>query len=212
VAVRRLVAFAAVVLLALLAAALLLPHSAGGLRELILSAGPAAPALAFAAWVLLVPALFPATLLAAAGGLAFGAVGGGALALVGASVGGIVAFLIGRGLVRAPVQEFVRRRPRLQRVHGLLERRGFPAVLAARLMPGVPTGWLHYAAGASPVKTVEFVGAIALGALLRTVPYAVLGQSLASGSATMIAVAAASIVLGGLAAGFLVRQMRLAPQ
>ena len=56
---------------------LLLPHSPSDLRELLLSLGPAAPAIALAAWMVLTPALFPGTVLAAAGGLAFGALGGG---------------------------------------------------------------------------------------------------------------------------------------
>jgi uncharacterized membrane protein YdjX (TVP38/TMEM64 family) len=190
------------------AAALLLPHSPSDLRELLAALGPAAPAIALAAWVVLTPALFPGTVMAAACGLAFGALGGGALAVLGATLGGLAAFALARTAARDPVTRLVARKPKLARLHGLLERRGFHAVLAARLMPGVPTSGLHYAAGVSPVSARAFAGAIALGALLRTMPYAVLGQGLASGSTTTIAFAAASIVLGGLAAGLLARTLR----
>jgi uncharacterized membrane protein YdjX (TVP38/TMEM64 family) len=205
---RRLIGLIAAVVCAFAAAALLLPHSPSDLRELLLALGPIAPAIAVAAWMVLTPALFPGTILAAAGGLAFGALGGSALALVGAVAGGLVAFALARGTARGPVERLVRRRPRLARLHELLERRGFPALLAARMMPGIPTTGLHYAAGVSPVRIREFIAAIAIGAVLRTVPYAVLGQGLGSGSIATILVAVASIVLGGLAATILVRQLR----
>jgi uncharacterized membrane protein YdjX (TVP38/TMEM64 family) len=102
----------------------------------------------------------------------------------------------------------VARRPRLVRVHVLLERRGFATTLAARLMPGVPATSLHYVAGASPVRPRAFAGAIAIGALLRTVPYAVLGQGVGSGSISTLLIAGASITLGALACAVLVRQIR----
>jgi uncharacterized membrane protein YdjX (TVP38/TMEM64 family) len=204
---RRLIGLIAAVVCAFAAAALLLPHSPSDLRELLLSLGPAAPAIALAAWMVLTPALFPGTVLAAAGGLAFGALGGGALALVGAVAGGLVAFGLARTAARLPAERLIERRPKLARLHELLGRRGFSAVLAARLMPGIPATGLHYAAGVSRVRAREFAAAIAIGAVLRTVPYAVLGQGLSTGSLTTILVAAASIVLGGLAATILVRQL-----
>ena len=142
------------------AAAFLLPHSPSGLRGLLVSAGPIAPLIMLAAWILLTPAMFPGTVLAAAGGLAFGAFEGSLLAFGGAIVGGLTAFALARTAGRGPVQRFVERKPRLARSHALLERRGFAAILAARLMPGVPVTALHYAAGVSPVDTRAFAGAM----------------------------------------------------
>jgi uncharacterized membrane protein YdjX (TVP38/TMEM64 family) len=205
---RRLIGLLAAVICAFAAAAFLLPHSPSELRELLLTLGPLAPLIALAAWMVLTPALFPGTVLAAAGGLAFGAFGGAALALVGAVAGGLVAFALARSAARAPVERLVTGKPKLARAHALLERRGFSALLAARLAPGVPTTGLHYVAGASPVRVREFTAVMAIGAVLRTVPYAVLGQGLGSGSVVTIVVAGASIVLGGLAATVLVRQLR----
>jgi uncharacterized membrane protein YdjX (TVP38/TMEM64 family) len=207
---RRLIGVAAAALVGFAAAAALLPHSPEALRELMLSVGPAAPALVVAAWVLLTPALFPGTVLAAAGGLAFGGTGGAAVAWVGAVAGGMAAFALARTAAKGPIDGLVRRKPRLRRIRALLEHRGFAAVLAARLMPGVPAGGLHYAAGVSPVKAHSFAAAIGVGALLRTVPYAVLGQGLASGSIATILLAAGSIAVGGLAAALLVRNLQRA--
>ena len=205
---RSLIAVAAVAIAAFAAAATLLPHSPSALHELVLSVGPAAPVIALAAWIVLTPALFPGTALAAAGGLAFGALGGAALAWGGAVAGGMAAFVLARTAARAPVGRLARRHSRLERVHALVERRGFAAGLAARLTPGVPATGLHYAAGVSPVRARAFAGAIAIGALLRTVPYAVLGQGLVSGSIATMLVAVGSIAVGALVAALLVRQLR----
>jgi uncharacterized membrane protein YdjX (TVP38/TMEM64 family) len=70
------------------------------------------------------------------------------------------------------------RRAKLRKVYALLERRGFLAMLAARLMPRVPATGLHYVAGVAPVGVPAFAAAMALGALVRTAPYAVLGQGI----------------------------------
>ena len=206
----RLLGFVAVAVPALVAAAVALPHSPAGLRDLLVTVGPAAPAIALAAWLVLTPALFPGTLLAATAGLAFGALGGAALAFAGALLGGLAAFALARTVARDAAERLVARSARLAAVHALLERRGFAATLAARLTPGVPATALHYAAGVSPVRPRAFAAAIAVGALLRTVPYAVLGAGLASGSLLTLAVTAGSIALGGLAAAVLVRRLRYA--
>jgi uncharacterized membrane protein YdjX (TVP38/TMEM64 family) len=130
---------------------------------------------------MLTPALFPGTLLAVAGGLTFGAVGGTAPASAGAVLGGLATFMLARTLGRGSALRLTERIARLARLRSLLERRGFSAVLAARLTPGVPASGLYYAAGLSPMRHGAFTAAIALGALLRTTPYAVLGDGLASG-------------------------------
>ena len=197
-----------VVVAAFVAAAILLPHSASGLRGLLSTLGPTAPLIALAAWIVLTPAMFPGTVLAAAGGLAFGALGGSLIACAGAVGGGLAAFALARTVARQQADRLVQSRPRLSRIHALLERRGFAAILAARLMPGVPATALHYAAGVSPVRCRAFASAIAIGAVLRTVPYAILGEGLSSGSITTILIAGGSAALGGVAAAVLLRQVR----
>lgn len=204
---RRFCALAALALAAVAGATVLLPHSPAGLLELLLSAGPAAPIAVLAAWILLTPALFPGTVLAATGGLAFGAAGGAALAFGGALAGGLAAFTLARIAVSGRADRLVARSTRLARVDALLERRGFAAVLAARLTPGVPATGLHYVAGASRVRTGTFIAAMAVAAPLRTVPYAVLGTGLAAGSILTLVIAASSIALGAIASMLLVRHV-----
>ena len=194
--------------LLVIAAWLWLPHAPSELRDLALSAGLGAPAVALAAWVLLTPALFPGPVLAAAGGLAFGAVGGTALACAGAVLGGVAAFWLARTVARRAATRVIRGSAKLERVHTVLEQRGFAAVLAARMMPGVPATGLYYAAGVSPVAPRAFTAAIAIGALLRTTPYALLGQGVASGSLLTVGIAAGSLAIGGTVALLLLKGLR----
>ena len=148
--------------------------------------------------------------MAAAGGLAFGAVGGAALAVAGAVAGGLVAFALARAGARGPVERFVQRTQRLGAIHAVLQRRGVATVRAVRLIPGVPVSALQYVAGAPPVRADVFAAAMAIGALLRTVPYALLGDGLASGSTLAVLVAAGSIAVGAVVATVLARRIRRA--
>jgi uncharacterized membrane protein YdjX (TVP38/TMEM64 family) len=211
IALRRLAPLAVALVTASAAWAIFLPHSPGQLRELVASAGAVAPLAAICAWLVLTPALVSGAVLAAASGLAFGALGGAAVAWAGAIVGGLAAFALARTVAREPAQRGLRRLRRADRLMSLLKRRGFVAVLAARLMPGVPSTALHYAAGISPVKVTAFAAAIGLGAALRTVPYALLGEGIGSGSLEAFVVAAGSIVVGGGCALVLVWRLRVAP-
>jgi uncharacterized membrane protein YdjX (TVP38/TMEM64 family) len=56
------------------------------------------------------------------------------------------------------------RRAQAEKVISLLERRGFVAMLAARLMSGVPATGLYYVAGVAAVGVPAFVAAMVLGA------------------------------------------------
>ena len=56
------------------------------------------------------------------------------------------------------------RRVQAEKVIALLERRGFVAMPAARLMPEVPATGLHYVAGVAAVGVPAFVAAMVLGA------------------------------------------------
>ena len=77
-----------------------------------------------------------------------------------------------------------------------LKARSWPA----RLMLGAPAAGLHYVAGVGPVGVPAFAAAMALGAMLRTAPYAVLGQEIGSASLATILMAGASIEVGAVTA------------
>jgi uncharacterized membrane protein YdjX (TVP38/TMEM64 family) len=152
---RRLIGVTALVGAAFAAGVILLPHSPADLRELIVAAGVAALAIALGAWILLSPAMFSGTVLAA--------------------------FALARTAGRTHLGATVMRSAKLRKVHALLECRGFLAMLATRLMPGVPATGLNYVAGVASVGVPAFAAAMALGALVRTAPYAVLGRGIGWG-------------------------------
>ena len=64
-------------------------------------------------------------------------------------------------------------------------------------------------AGDVGVGVRAFAAAMTVGALLRTAPYAVLGQGIVSGSRAMILIAGASIAVGAVTAAVLVRRLRM---
>jgi hypothetical protein len=102
----RLVALALFVGAAFAVGAVVAPHSVGELRATVDGAGVWAPVVFALCWIALTPALAPGTLLATAAGLAFGVGLGVTVGLVGATAGGILAFLIARGTAATAVAHF----------------------------------------------------------------------------------------------------------
>ncbi len=143
--------------------------------------------------------LFPGPLLAGASGLLFGTALGFPLSLLSAVLGASMAFLIARHVGRDAVER--RAGPRVARLREGIGRRGFVAVLYARIVPGVPYSLVNYAAGLAPIGLATFAGATALGAAPRAFAYTALGGSLDDlGSPEAIAAIAVLVALavGGL--------------
>ncbi|HET6548966.1 MAG TPA: TVP38/TMEM64 family protein [Solirubrobacter sp.] len=176
-------------------AALALPHSPAGLVA------------AVAVWALVTPALFSGTVLALAAGLLFGPLKGAGVGVLGATAGGLLAFAIARRAGRGAVEALTG--PRLDKTLRKIERRGFAAVLVARLAPGVPATLLNYAAGLTRVRARHFAAAIAVGGAPRAFAYAALGGSggdLMSPAALAGFALLAALTLGGVAVGWRARR------
>jgi hypothetical protein len=101
------------------------------------------------------------------------------------------------------------RHAKLRKVHVLLERRGFLAMLAARLMPGVP------ATGFTTSPALLPSGYLRLPRRWRSAPWC--GRPICRarpgdrlGSLATILITGASIALGAVTAAFLVRRFRTA--
>ena len=144
----------------------------------------------------LVPA--PKAALTILGGALYGWWLGAALALLGALVGAVVAFELGRLLGRDAVDR--RAGGRLQRVDTLLRDHGLGAVVAVRLVPLVPYTAINYAAGLSGVRRRDYVLGSALGMVPGSIAYAALGAwgaepwGLFAGGAALVLL----VLLGGL--------------
>lgn len=168
----------AAVLLALLAAALAVEHFASGTLENWLKAFELHPlTVVLLRGVAAILAIVPSSPLVIAAGASHGLVWGSLYVLIGAELGAILAFLIGRALGRPFVERrgWVEKLTKTRYGRWLLEGdasqgRLTLAVLYCRLLPGLNLDGLSYVAGMTPLKLWRF-GLATFGGLL---PYTVL--------------------------------------
>ncbi len=167
--------------------------SSDRVRDWIEPLGAAAPFVFIPVSALLTVALFPAPLLAGASGLLFGPVLGFPISLTAAVLGAGAAFTISRRFGAEPVELLAG--PRLRRLQDRIERRGFMAVLYARIAPGVPYNLVNYVAGMTRIRLGTFLAATALGAAPRAFAYTALGGSLSDLTSPYAIVAGGVLVL-----------------
>ena len=182
----------------------LVARSPDEIRQAADGAGAWAPIAFVALCVGLTLAFFPFPLVAAAGGVLFGTLEGTLLSIAGGAIGAVLAFLIARYAASEPVQKLVG--GRLERVLRAIERRGFLAVLYARIVPGVPRDLANYAFGLTRVGLGAFTAATVIGIAPRAFAYTALGGSLGSFDSTESIVAIATLAGMGLLGLVLVRR------
>ncbi len=188
------------------AVALTGPLSADRVRDALDPLGPGAVPAFIAMSSLLTCALFPGPLLAAASGLLFGTALGTPVSIASATLGAVLAFSISRHAGRRSVEALTG--PRLERWQAWIERRGFLAVLYARIAPGVPYTVVNYAAGLTRVRLRDFTAATAIGASPRAFAYTALGGSLGNLTSPEAIVAVAILVAMAIAGLLLARRER----
>jgi uncharacterized membrane protein YdjX (TVP38/TMEM64 family) len=140
--------------------------------------GVAGPLVFIVVSAALTPALFPGPLLAGASGLLFGTWLGTPISIISATLGAVLAFGLARRLAHDAVASFEPAHPRLAALRAWIGRRGFLAILYARIVPGVPYSLVNYGAGLSPVALRTFAAATAIGCAPRAFAYTALGGSL----------------------------------
>jgi uncharacterized membrane protein YdjX (TVP38/TMEM64 family) len=133
---RRLSLLALAIAAAFGAAVALLPHDPAEVARIADLPAPLLAAVAVAAWTLLTPALVSGTLLAAATGLVLGGAAGMPVALLGATLGGTLAFFAARRLGRGPAEALAG--PRVTRLRDRVEQRPLLTIVLARVAPGSP--------------------------------------------------------------------------
>jgi len=157
------------------AAAILGRGDVAALRDYILSFGAWAPVVSGLLMILqALLAPLPAFLITFANGLAFGALWGGLLSLVSASLAAAIAFWISRALGRGPVEALVGKTG-LESADRWFARWGHYAVLAARLVPILSFDVISFAAGLTRMGFWGFLVATTVGAAPATFVYAYLG-------------------------------------
>jgi uncharacterized membrane protein YdjX (TVP38/TMEM64 family) len=156
---------------------------------------------------LLTCALFPGPLLAGASGLLFGTALGTPVAITAATLGAVLAFGLARFAAHDAVQALAG--ARLAPLQAWIERRGFWAVLYARIAPGAPYSVVNYAAGLTRVGLPAFAAATAIGAAPRAFAYTALGGSLDDLGSPEALVAIAALVAMALTGLVLLRRERI---
>ena len=198
-------------LVALLAVVFLTVASSGGLssdrvRDAIDPLGIAAVPAFILLSALLTCALFPGPLLAGASGLLFGTAIGTPVSIAAATLGATLAFCIARFFAHDAVRTLTPQRVRP--VQDWIERRGFWAVLYARIAPGVPYSLVNYVAGLTQVALPAFAAATAIGVAPRAFAYTALGGSLDDLTSPEAIVAIVALVVMALTGVVLLRAER----
>lgn len=189
----RLIALVAFVAALFAVAALSGGLSAHRVRDWVDGHGALGPVLFVVVSSLLTVAFFPGPILSAASGLLFGTAAGFPLSVLAATTGAVLAFSISRWWAHDAAAAVAG--PRVQAFREWVGRRGFLAVLYARIAPGVPYNAVNYAAGLTPVSLGAFAAATAIGCAPRAFAYTALGGQFGSFSSwqTLVAV---SVLLG----------------
>jgi uncharacterized membrane protein YdjX (TVP38/TMEM64 family) len=200
----RLGALAFGILAALLIVGTVTGFSARGVRDWVDGFGAAAPLVFIVVSASLTCALFPGLVLAAASGLLFGTAFGFPVALTAATLGASCAFLISRRVGFGSVEQLAG--PRVRRIRDWIGRRGFVAVLYARIVPGMPYSLVNYAAGLTPLRLPVFAAATAVGAAPRAFAYTALGGSFGNWRSPETIVAAVVLVVMALVGLVLLRR------
>ena len=137
----------------------------------------------FAATILFIPGsiltLGAGFVFAMAFGLGLGLLLGTLAVFVGASAGAILAFLIGRFLLRGWVTRLTKKYTIFQALDKALAQKGFRIMVLLRLSPIIPFNVLNYVAGITAVGFWEYVWAL-FAILPGTILYVFLGASAGS--------------------------------
>lgn len=169
----RLVALAAFILAATLIGVFVPLPAVSVLRSSAATAGGWGPIGFILGYGIVTLTPVPKSVLSILAGLVWGFWIGVITVYIGALLGAGAAFLLGRWLGREAVERFTG--TRVARVDELLRRRGFLALLGARLMPVVPFTVINYTAGLTAVRRRDYALATAVGIIPGDLAYVAIG-------------------------------------
>jgi uncharacterized membrane protein YdjX (TVP38/TMEM64 family) len=143
----------------------------------------AAPLLYTAIYAVTVALSLPeGAVLTVAGGLLFGTVLGGTMAVLGATAGALVLFLAARSAFAGSLAR--RGGTSLARIRAELHRNGFSYMLAIRLIPALPFWLVNLAGALAGMRLLPFAAGTLLGIIPATFVYASIGAGLGDVLAT----------------------------
>jgi uncharacterized membrane protein YdjX (TVP38/TMEM64 family) len=161
--------------------------------------GAAGPLLLLALALLHAIVFYPAEIVDAAAGFAYGFVPGVLLMMLGWVLSGLLCWAVGHRVAR-PLLDRWFGAERFERIEGMIERGGPTLMLAMRLIPILPFSVVSYAAGAARVPAWRFVWTTAVGYLPITALGVYFGTRLEGLSLTDPLVLGSAVALLGLLA------------
>jgi uncharacterized membrane protein YdjX (TVP38/TMEM64 family) len=133
-----------------------------------------APSLYVLVYIVVVALSLPeAAVVTVAGGLLFGTLLGGMLAVVGSSIGAVMLFLAIRHHLAPAIAS--RGGRLIDRLRAEIQHNGFSYMLAIRLVPAFPFWLVNLAAGLSGMRLLPFTAATMIGIIPATFVYASIG-------------------------------------
>jgi uncharacterized membrane protein YdjX (TVP38/TMEM64 family) len=170
-------------------------------RHQIDELGAAGPLLILALTLIHTVVLYPAEIVNAAAGFAYGFFPALALVTVGWMASALLAYWVGTRVAR-PLLDRWFGVERFERLEGMIERGGVTLLLALRLIPIVPFSLICYAAGAARVPLWRFVWTTVVGYMPVTALAVYFGTRLEGMQLTdPIVIASAAALLGLLLVG-----------
>lgn len=178
-------------------------------REEIDALGAWGPALIVALALIHAVVFYPAEIVDAAAGYAYGFLPALALTMTGWVLSGLICFAVGRSVARPLLDRWLGEE-RFERIEAAIERGGVSLLLAMRLIPILPFSIVSYAAGAARVPTWRFIWTTAVGYLPITAMFVYFGTRLESISLTdpLVLGGAAGLVLLLAAGHWVLRRQR----
>jgi uncharacterized membrane protein YdjX (TVP38/TMEM64 family) len=156
-------------------------YSSKDIKQFLDSLGLLAPIVYIVLFTFVPLTFFPDSVLAIAGGMAFGFFKGTLLTIIGALCGGSLAFFIVRYLGQEVIKKIIKKDISILRKH--TQEKGFFVVLILRLIPLVPFDVISYSAGLSEIKYKDFLLATLLGIVPGVAVFSNIGdKSLEAGS------------------------------
>jgi uncharacterized membrane protein YdjX (TVP38/TMEM64 family) len=149
--------------------------SSTDLRKTVENWGLVAPVAYGALGAGLIVAFVPLAVVSGVAGLVVGTAVGFPVALLAATAGAGMTFLLGRWLGRSAIDEL--QGERLAQMRAWITERGVVAVIVARVAP-IPTGIVNYGGGLTTLPLRAFVAGSLLGFMPRVFAYVAVGGSL----------------------------------
>jgi uncharacterized membrane protein YdjX (TVP38/TMEM64 family) len=135
-----------------------------------------AGAIAFIAlYIVATVAFLPGSVLTLGAGFVYGVVQGSIYVFVGATLGAILAFLVGRYGARGWVSQKIAGNAKFKAIDAAVGREGFKIVLLTRLSPVFPFNLLNYALGVTGVSLRDYLLGF-IGMIPGTIMYVYIGS------------------------------------